>query len=148
MPSETPDRDVILAHLRRLPPGARGSSAANLAEEIRRRPPAQGGDPGATTPGVRRQLFALQAEGVVRGRVVQSGGPMCWVVTDAWRSPYNAAEVDALAGLVEQAMATAAALADEARQMGRKTDADRLAEEAATMHATAGQLRRLARTIT
>jgi hypothetical protein len=60
---------------------------------------------------------------------------------------YNAAEVNALARLVEQAMATAAALADEARQMGRSADSANLDDQAAELAATADRLRRLARTI-
>jgi hypothetical protein len=146
--SETPHRDPILAILRRYQPGARGLSAVELAAEIRRWPTAQGGDPSLTARHLRAQLTALAREGAVDGRTVKSGGAVRYVVTREHRSPYNRAEVDALADLVEEAMATTAALGDEARQMGRKTDAEWLAEEAATLRATAAQLRRLARTIT
>ena len=141
MPSDTPDRDTILAHLRRLPAGARGSSAADLAGEVSRR-----ANPAATTAGIRAQLAVLGAEGVVYGRSVH--GAMRWVVTEAHRDPYNAAEVTALARLVEQAGATAGGLADLAREMGRSADSANLDDQAADLASTADRLRQLARTIT
>jgi DNA-binding MarR family transcriptional regulator len=144
---ETPDREAILAILRRFVPGARGVSAADLAAEIRRLPPAQGGNPALTAAGARRQLARLAGEGVADGRVVKSGGAVRYVVTEKHRHPYNAAEVTRLARKVEEAEATMRGLAALACEAGIPEDGNAMAAHAATLHDTAASLRRLARTL-
>ncbi len=74
MTGETPEADLILARLARVPKDSRGLTAAGVATSLRARGRAR-----VTDAGIRRHLVQMQAAGLVRGRHWPCCASLHWV---------------------------------------------------------------------